>query len=151
MTSLEIVDLPADRLPGDALVVPLFEDQRPLDGPAAVVDWRMDGVLTRMLLDGELSGKRGECLALRSNHKFAAPWVLVAGAGKWPLLDRTSYVGLVGRLLKMAAKAGIGELALCLPPVEDANSDELARIVSTAMVGSLHPDLCRLSRVARFG
>ena len=57
MTRLEVVELPADRLPGDALLVPLFEDQRPLAGPVGVVDWRLDGVtpstVPNVLLLGE--------------------------------------------------------------------------------------------------
>lgn len=149
MTALEIVDLPADQLPGDALAVPLFEDQRTLDGPAAVVDWRLDGALSRMLIAGELSGRAGEHLALQGNAKFAAPWILVAGCGRWRSLDRDDYVTLAGRLFKMAEKAGVTELALCLPPAEGVTVPEVERIVREVLVGAQLPALCRLSRVAR--
>ena len=150
MTALDIVDLPADRLPGEVLVVPLFEDQRPLAGPAGVVDWRLDGALTRMILAGELSGKTGERLAVQTNGKFAAPWVLLAGGGAWCKLDRTGYVQLVERLLKLAARAGINEMALCLPPAEQIPPSELARIVQEALIGPGRPAVCHLSRVAHF-
>lgn len=149
MTSLEIVDLPADQLPGDALAVPLFEDLRTLDGPAAVVDWRLDGALSRMMLAGELSGRVGEHLALQGNARFAAPWILIAGCGRWRSLDRDDYVTLTSRLLKMATKAGVSELALCLPPGEGVTAPEVERIVREVLVGVQHPALCRLSRVAR--
>lgn len=149
MTSLEIIDLPADRVPGEALLVPLFEDQRPLDGPAAVVDWRLDGALTRMILAGELSGRNGERLALLANAKFAAPWIMVAGSGRWQNLERDGYEALIGRLLKMAARAGLKELALCLPPGEAADAAELQRLVGAALVGSGQLVTCRLSRVPR--
>ena len=148
MTVLDIVDLPADRLPGEALVVPLFEDQRPLAGPVGVVDWRLDGALTRMILAGEMTGKHGERLALRTNAKFAAPWVLLSGCGSWQTLDRARYLQLIERLLKTAAKAGIEEVALCLPPAEHVDPPELERMVREALVGSVHPAVCRLSRVA---
>lgn len=150
MTLLDIVDLPADRLPGDALVVPLFEDQRPLTGPAGVVDWRLDGALTRMILAGEVSGKISERLAVQTNGKFAAPWVLLAGGGQWRHLDRAGYLQLVERLLKLAGKAGINEVALCLPPAEHFDPAELARIVQEALIGPGRPAVCRLSRVAHF-
>lgn len=149
MTALEIVDLPADQLPGDALAVPLFEDQRTLDGPAAVVDWRLDGALSRMLIAGELSGRAGEHLALQGSAKFAAPWILIAGCGRWRSLDRDDYVTLTTRLLKMATKAGVAELALCLPPGEGVTVPEVERIVREVLVGAQLPALCRLSRVAR--
>ena len=151
MSVLEIADLPADRLPGEALAVPLFADQRPLAGPAAVVDWRLDGALTRMLLGGELSGRSGEALAVRTNAKFAAPWVLLCGSGEWRPLDRSGYLGMVERLLAMAGKAGIRELGLCLPPAEQINAAEVERIVREALIGPGRPDLCRLSRIADFG
>lgn len=150
MTTLEIVDLPADRLPGDALVVPLFEDRRTLDGPVAVVDWRLDGILSRMMVSGELMGRVGERLALQSNAKFAVPWILVGGCGRGHSLDREDYLSMAARLLKMAAKADISELALCLPPVDGVDAQEVERIVREVLVGSVRPAICRLSRVSRF-
>jgi hypothetical protein len=151
MTTLEIVDLPADQLPGDALAVPLFEDQRTLDGPVALVDWRLDGTLSRMMIAGELSGRVGEHLALQSNAKFAAPWILIAGCGRWRSLDRDDYVTLTRRLLKIAGKAGVAELALCLPPGEGVTEPEIERIVREVLIGSNRPAFCRLSRVPLFG
>lgn len=149
MTTLEVVDLPADQLPGDALAVPLFEDQRTLDGPVAVVDWRLDGSLSRMITAGQLSGRIGKQLALQSNTKFAAAWILVVGCGRWESLDREDYVTLAGRLLKTAANAGVAELALCLPPSASVPAPEVERIVREILVGSSRPALCRLSRVPR--
>jgi hypothetical protein len=150
MTTLEIVDLPADQLPGDALLLPFFEDQRPLDGPAAVVDWRLDGMLTRMALEGKLVGRIGERLALQANAKIVSPWVLIGGGGRWRSLDRDSYLDLVDRLLKMASIAGIQVLALCLPPSDDIDARELERLVREALIGINNISVCRLSRVARF-
>lgn len=150
MTALEIVDLPADRLPGAVLAVPMFEDQRPLEGPVAVVDWRLDGALTRMVIAGELSGRNGERLALQSNHKFASPWILVLGCGRWRSINRDSYMLLIERLLKLAAKAGMSELALCLPPADGVDAPELERMVREALIGLRRLNVCRLSRVAHF-
>lgn len=146
---LELVDLPADRLPGEILVVPLFEDQRTLDGPAAVVDWRLDGLLSRLIVSGELTGKVGEQAALQANDKLASPWILVGGSGRWQTLDRDDYVTMTDRLLTMAAKAGAAELALCLPPADGVDAAEIERIVRGRLVGAARPNLCRLSRVPR--
>ena len=148
MTRLEVVELPADRLPGDALLVPLFEDQRPLEGPVGVVDWRLDGALTRMLLDGELTGRSGEKLALQTNARFAAPWVMVGGSGRWRSLDRSGYLTLIERLLRMAASASVREIALCLPPGNQFDPVELERMVSEALIGMDGLKLCRLSCVS---
>ena len=146
MTQLEVVDLPADRIPGEVLVVPLFEDQRPLAGPVAVVDWRLDGAVTRMIMAGELSGRQGEVLALPTNAKFAAPWLMLAGCGRWRTLDSRGYPALGARLLKLATRSGIRELALCLPLTEGVDPADLARIVREALADSSRLAVCRLSR-----
>ena len=150
MTQLEVVNLPADRIPGEVLVVPLFEDHRPLGGPVAVVDWRLDGALTRMILGGELSGRQGEGLALPANAKFAAPWVMITGCGRWRTLDDRGYPALVARLLKLAVRAGIRELALCLPPGDDDAPAAVERIVRDALVAQSRLVVCRLSLGSQF-
>jgi len=147
MTVLEVIDLPADRLPGEMLVVPLFEDQRPLAGPAAVVDWRLDGALTRMILAGEVCGRAGEVLALPTNTKFAAPWLMLVGSGRWLALNRRGYLALAGRLLQLAARAGIRELALCLPPGGDVDAVAVEQVVDEVLTPAGGPALCRLSRL----
>ena len=150
MTQLEVVDLPADRIPGEVLVVPLFEDQRPLGGPVAVVDWRLDGALTRMILGGELSGRHGEVLAMPANAKFAAPWVMITGGGRWRTLDDRGFPSLVARLLKLAVRAGIRDLALCLPPGDDVAPAAVERIVRDALVAQSRLVVCRLSLGSQF-
>ena len=145
MTQLEVVDLPADQLPGEILVVPLFEDQRPLAGPAAVVDWRLDGSLTRMILAGELSGRQGEVLAMSTNAKVTAPWLILAGCGRWRTLDGRSYPALIGRLLQLVAHAGIRELALGLPPRDGIDPLDVERIVRETLVAPSRLAVCRLS------
>ena len=150
MTQLEVVNLPADRIPGEVLVVPLFEDQRPLGGPVAVVDWRLDGALTRMILGGELSGRHGEVLAMPANAKFAAPWVMITGCGRWRTLDDRGYPALVARLLKLAVRAGIRELALCLPPGDGVAPADVEWVVREALVAQRRLAVCRLSQGAQF-
>jgi hypothetical protein len=147
VTRLEIVDLPADRLPGEALLVPLFADQRPLEGPAALVDWRLDGAVTQLLHTAAITGKSGECLGLQANHKFVASRLVLVGAGRWQTLDRTRYQGLVGRLLQVAESIGAQEVALCLPPCEQADAAVLEEMVRSALAGTRRLTLCRLSRL----
>ena len=146
MTRLEIVDLPADRTAGDVLLVPLFTDQRPLQGPAAVVDWRLDGAVTQLLRDGAVTGRRGECLGLQTSHKFAAPRLVLVGGGRWQALDHPRYQSLVERLLQVADSVGAREAALCLPPHPRADAAAVAEMVRIALAGSRRLSLCRLSR-----
>ncbi len=74
MSQLERMALSADFLPGESVVVLYFSDQKPLNGPAALLDWRLDGQLTRMLLDGGIQGRAGEHVVLQNNGKLKADW-----------------------------------------------------------------------------
>jgi hypothetical protein len=147
VTRLEIADLPVDRLPGEVLLVPLFTDQRPLAGPAAVVDWRLDGAITQLLRDAAVTGKQGDCLGLQTNHKFLAPRLILVGGGRWQALDNARYQALIGRLLQVAERIGVHEVALCLPPSDLADASAVAEMVQSALAGTRRLTLCRLSRL----
>ena len=76
MTTLERVESPADCLKAESVVVLYFTDKKLLEGPAALLDWRLDGQLTRMLLSGDVLGKAGEHVMLQNNGKLKSDWVL---------------------------------------------------------------------------
>ena len=91
----ERVPDPADCLPGEAVITLYFDDQKPLQGPAALLDWRLDGQLTRLLLDGEATGRAGEHVMLQGNGKLQADWALFVGGGKWHGLSSETHASLV--------------------------------------------------------
>lgn len=129
----EKVTLPADCLPGEAVAVLYFTDQKPLQGPAALLDWRLDGQLTRMLLNGEVKGKAGEHVMLQSNGKFAADWALFVGGGKWYGLSEETHAALVRHMLNVARKAGFRDLALAYNSHEEVGKDIIAKQVEDVL------------------
>jgi hypothetical protein len=148
MMTPEVVKLPADRLGGDAVAVLYFEDQRPLRGPCAVVDWRLDGQLTRALLDGRLTGRAGEHAVFQNNAKLQTDWSLFIGGGKWDGLCRQTYASLIRHLLVNAHQAGFRKLALCLPLIEEADADRVADLVKAELEHEkLDFSACQLSTV----
>ena len=74
------------------LVVACYEDERPLQGLAGILDWRFQGAFSRCLLSGALTGKAGECVYMpltRPNVGSDGPTgnertyhLILAGAGK---------------------------------------------------------------------
>lgn len=114
MTQPEFVKQSADHLPGGSVVALYFVDQKPLDGPAAVLDWRLNGQLTRMILDGEVHGRAGEHVLLQGNGKVKADWVLFVGGGKWQGLCEETHASLIRHMLMVAQKAGFDDLSLAL-------------------------------------
>ena len=133
MTQPEPVELAADMLPGEAVVTLYFSDVKPLDGPAALLDWRMNGQLTRIMLDKGGSGRAGEHVMLQSNGKLAAEWVLFVGGGKWHGLCSETHSSLVRHMVGVARQAGFKRIALAFLPHEDVTTESLQQQVEEAL------------------
>ena len=76
----------ACRFPTRALVVGFFADERPLRGEAGLVDWRMNGYVSRLLERQRLSGETQESTLVASSGRLRAEFSLLMGLG-----ERTLY------------------------------------------------------------
>lgn len=133
MIQAERVTSPVDELSGEAVVVLYFADQKPLEGPAAVLDWRLDGQLTRMLLEDGIRGRAGEHVMLQGNGKFKADWALFVGGGKWHGLCAETHAALIRHMLRVVREAGFRDISLALAPHDDVSSSLLDAQVAAAL------------------
>jgi len=133
MTRLETSLLAADKLPGDSVAALYFTDRRPLHGPAALLDWRLDGQLTRMMLDGQLRGRMGEHVLLPNNGKLKAERVLFVGGGSWYGLSESSYISLLKQTLEVVKQAGFRYISLSLEPHDQLDSHGIQAHLQTLM------------------
>lgn len=133
MIQAEQVSLPADLLPGESVVALYFDDQKPLEGPAALLDWRLDGQLTRMLLDREVKGRAGEHVMLQGNGKFKAEWVLFVGGGKWYGLSEETHAALIRHMLSVARQAGFRDISLAFASHAEIGPEQICRQVQDAL------------------
>lgn len=104
-----------DRGPGgDALVVPVWSDVRPLRGAAGLLDWRLCGRLSRLLQQGRLLGTTGEKLLLVTNR---VPWprVLALGVGESVAFDEGTFQATADRCLDTLRRIGANSLAIAFP------------------------------------
>lgn len=138
--------LPADSLPGESVVALYFSDQKPLSGPAALLDWRLDGQLTKMLLEGQVLGRAGEHVLMQNNGKLKADWVIFVGGGKWQGLCRETHAALVRHMLSVTRQAGIKNVSLAFLPHEEIDGDILLKQINDALaVEGAGIDTCRYS------
>jgi len=149
MTTFERVEFPADRLEGESVVAFYFSDKKLLEGPAALLDWRLDGQLTRMLLSGDVLGKAGEHVMLQNNGKLKSDWVLFVGGGQWAGLSEETHASLIRHMLKVASQAGFTKISLAFMPHEDVSDESLHQQISDAMAVEGHNiSECRYSCLA---
>jgi hypothetical protein len=146
MKSLQRVLLTADAMPGESVAALFFSDQKPLQGPAALLDWRLEGQLTRMLLDGKVHGHAGEHVALQNNGKLQADWALLVGGGKWHGLCLDTYATLIRHMLKVAAQAGFKDVSLTFMPHAEAPPDFFQQQIENVLAAEgLGIETCRFS------
>ena len=84
----------------DALVVNIYEGEKPEEGALAELDKRSGGLITALIENGELSGKSGETVYLHNPGDIAAKRLLLLGGGK--LADYNNDV--VRRMIGTAAR-----------------------------------------------
>lgn len=114
MTRLQVLDSPADLLPGEVIATFFYSDVRPLSGPSALLDWRLDGVLTEQIRGGKARGMPGEQLLFAGNHKLLASWVLFYGGGPSASLTPLTLSGLIGSVLEVVHRAGFHRLSIAI-------------------------------------
>lgn len=133
MTALRVLDVSADRMEGEVVAALFFDDVRPLRGAAALLDWRLNGRLTDMLLAEEVSGQAGEHVLFANNGKLAADWVLFLGGGSWRELNAGRYREVLRQLLAVCSKAGFSLVSICLTVTAGMPENVLERELERAL------------------
>ena len=146
MSSFQVLDLPADRIDGEAVAALFFEDERPILGPAALLDWRLNGLLTSLLLQGKARGRAGEHVLVRNNGKLAADWILFIGGGSRENLGREAIEGLLRHFLHTCRDAGFHRVTLCLDSMAGMKKTDFGEMMTASLnaMDGRRPD-CRLA------
>lgn len=99
---------------GDALVVPVWYDVRPLRGAAGLLDWRLCGRLSNLLQQNRLTGAMGEKLLLVTDR---LPWtrVLALGVGQSTAFDDQVFQATADCCLDTLRRIGASSLAVAFP------------------------------------
>lgn len=81
MIQLVLSSLPLDEVPSHLALAVFFEDVRPLRGATSLIDWRLNGRLSDLILQGKLQGQFSESVIMPSQGRMAAREVLLFGLG----------------------------------------------------------------------
>jgi hypothetical protein len=125
---VEFSALPPDRVEADCLVLFVHADERPPQGAAGLVDWRLNGALSRILKDGWYRGGEGETLLLAFEKRTRAPRVLVVGLGARRGSDRARLRAAGATALATLARLGAFRAALAPPGPGETPEAEAARL-----------------------
>ena len=82
MIQLVLSSAPLDEVPGKVAVITFFEDVRPLRGSTELIDWRLNGRISELIVQGRLSGALSEALIMPSQGRLSADEILLFGLGR---------------------------------------------------------------------
>lgn len=104
-----------DGLQTEVIVLPFFEDERPLQGAAGLIDWRLCGALSRKLMAGYLDGHFGEKGMLATPAKLKAEGLLLVGLGPIASFDRPTGERACSLIADTLRESKVTTAALALP------------------------------------
>jgi len=104
-----------DDLQYNTLVLTYFSDERPLRGLSGLVDWRLNGNLSRMVQSGRLTGNWGEQLLYPQAGRLPFRNIVMFGLGDRSRFGSTRFKEISNRILRTLMRLECSSFATSLP------------------------------------
>jgi hypothetical protein len=104
-----------DQLKTETLCLPLFVDERPLKGVAGLIDWRLCGRVSELLVSGKLRGDLGEAVLMPARPRLTPERLLWVGTGTRGELDEARFREFVRSLMERLVRLRVRTAGLVLP------------------------------------
>jgi hypothetical protein len=119
----------------DVVATGFFQDERPLQGASGWIDWRLNGMLSRFLIDKRITGSWKETVLIPSEGRTVPRMILLVGLGKMREYSSLRVRELFQHLLNTLKKLEISSLCISFPHGEDYHLDcsKLVRVVMEGM------------------
>lgn len=107
----------AGRTRVDLGLIPLFSDQRPLQGLAGLIDWRSSGRLSSLARAGLCTGELGEQVLMPGDRRWPVDRLVLVGLGAQADFDEAKAREAAGRLVDVATRLGAAQVLIELPSI----------------------------------
>lgn len=104
-----------EKLRTDSIAVFLFENVVPLRGMAGVIDWRLNGMVSGLILKGLLTGRAGEKFLVPLRPRLASWKLFGFGLGRVEDFSIERVQPAVGESFAVLNRAAVHSTALMLP------------------------------------
>lgn len=78
---IRILDQPIFQVNCDVMVLYLFSDMRPPQGATGMVDWYLNGFISKLIKQGKITGEFQDIIMVATQNRIAAPKALLIGMG----------------------------------------------------------------------
>ena len=109
------ISVPVDKIDADVIAVTFFEDERPLRGVAGLADWRLNGALSRLVMNETLCGREGESLLISTDGRILSPRLLLFGLGNSKSFDGKRFQAVLSIFVGTVAKLKFSRVAITIP------------------------------------
>ena len=125
----------------DVLVTGFFRNERPLAGTTGLIDWRLNGMLSRLLVEKKLTGEWKETTLIPSQGRVMPRMILLLGLGEVREYSYLRVREVSAHLLETLKKLEAFSVCLSLPYEERYNVDcgKLAEVLIEGIADSLDP------------
>ena len=115
----------------DVLVTGFFRDERPLAGSTGLIDWRLNGMLSRLLVEKKLTGEWKETTLIPSQGRVMSRMILLLGLGEVREYSYLRVREVSTHLLETLKKLDALSVCLSLPYEEryKVDSGKLAEVL----------------------
>ena len=107
----------------EVLVTGFFKDERPLRGSSGWIDWRLNGMLSRFLVEKKLTGDWKETTLIPSQGRVMPRMILLLGLGEVKEYSYPRLRELPPYLLETLNKLDASNVCLSLPYAESTTMD----------------------------
>jgi hypothetical protein len=118
----------------DVLVTGFFRDERPLKGSGGWIDWRLNGMLSRLLIENKLTGDWKEVTLIPSQERILPRMILLLGLGEVKRYSFLRLCELSPYLFDTLMKLGWPNVCLSFPYGESYRVD-CRKIVESLIEG----------------
>jgi hypothetical protein len=118
----------------DVLVTGVFQDEKPLRGTSGWMDWRLNGLVSRFLIDRKITGEWKETVLIPSQGRIIPKLILLLGLGKVREYSSLRVRELSPCLLSTLYKLGISSLCISFP-CDGAYNLDCAKLVEVLIEG----------------
>jgi len=127
-----------------ALVIPVFKDEKPDQGFLKNVDAATGGIVKSVIEAEELKGKEGETvyLHLLNNDRLRAQRLLLVGVGEQGDYTRTQVSQMAGTAVRLLRGKSVKSLAI-VPRLETGDDDIASAVVEGSVMATFDPDKYR--------
>lgn len=99
----------------EALAIPFFSNERPLHGAFGVVDWRMCGFISRMMIKRHISGEWKESVLIPGRPRIGIEKLFLFGLGRVNEFSETVVEEISAHILHILTQVSVRTSALVLP------------------------------------